>query len=39
MKLGTQLVSFGGGARYYPETPASGPSWGLRLTFTLLYPK
>ena len=39
MKLGTQLVSFGGGVRYYLESPAGGPSWGLRLTFTLLYPK
>jgi hypothetical protein len=38
-KLGSQLVSFGAGARYYFETPAGGPSWGLRLNITLLYPK
>jgi len=39
MKLGSQLVSIGGGVRYYFETPAGGPDWGLRATFTLLYPK
>jgi hypothetical protein len=38
-RLGTQLVSVGGGVRYYVESPAGGPAWGLRLTFTLLYPK
>jgi hypothetical protein len=39
MKLGTQLVSISGGVRYYFETPPGGPQWGLRLVFTLLYPK
>jgi hypothetical protein len=39
MKLGTQLVSIGGGVRYYVETPTGGPQWGLRLIFTLLFPK
>jgi hypothetical protein len=39
MKLGNQLVSIGGGVRYYVEKPAGGPDWGLRLSFTLLYPK
>lgn len=38
-KLGEQLVSFQGGARYYLEAPDNGPEWGLRLTFTLLFPK
>jgi len=38
MKLGGQLCSVGGGARYYLATPPGGASWGLRLTFTLLYP-
>jgi hypothetical protein len=39
MKLGTQLVSVGAGVRYYVETPPGGPNWGLRIVFTLLYPK
>jgi hypothetical protein len=38
-KLGSQLVSIGGGVRYYLESPAGGSTWGLRLTFTLLFPK
>lgn len=38
-KLGGQLVSIGGGAKYYVEAPDGGPEWGLRLVFTLLYPK
>jgi hypothetical protein len=38
-KFGTQLVSIGGGVRYYLESPAGGPSWGLRFTLTFLFPK
>ena len=38
-KIGKQLVSYQGGIRYYFEAPEGGPEWGLRLTFTLLYPK
>jgi hypothetical protein len=38
-KLGGQLVSIGGGVRYYFEAPTGGPNWGLRFTFTLLFPK
>ena len=38
-KLGGQLVSYGGGVRYYFETPGDGPDWGVRLIVTLLYPK
>jgi Putative MetA-pathway of phenol degradation len=38
-KIGSQLVSIGGGVRYYAESPAGGPDWGLRLFLTLLYPK
>lgn len=38
-KLGSQLVSVGGGVRYYFEAPSGGPNWGLRFTFTLLFPK
>jgi len=38
-KIGTQLVSYYGGARYYLEAPDGGPDWGPRFTFTLLFPK
>ena len=38
-KIGGQMVSFAGGARYYVETPPGGPDWGLRFVVTLLYPK
>jgi len=38
-KLGGQLVSIGGGARYYVEGSDNAPTWGLRVVFTLLYPK
>jgi hypothetical protein len=39
MKLGPQLVSIGGGVRYYVETPPGGPQWGLRVIVTLMFPK
>jgi hypothetical protein len=38
-KIGSQLVSYSGGARYYFDAPDGGPDWGLRFVFTLLYPK
>lgn len=38
-KIGGQLVSVAGGARYYVEAPDGGPEWGLRSVFTLLYPR
>ena len=38
-KVGPQLVSFGAGVRAYFTSPTDGPSWGLRLTITLLYPR
>ncbi len=39
-KLGNQLVSVGGGVRYWADGPDSGPhGWGFRLVFTLLFPK
>ena len=38
-RIGTQLVSYQGGVRYYLEAPDSGAEWGLRFTFTLLFPK
>jgi len=39
-KIGDQLMSLGGGVRYWAYGPDSGPhGWGLRLVMTLLYPK
>ena len=38
-KIGTQLVSYQGGVRYYADAPDGGPDWGVRFVFTLLYPK
>jgi hypothetical protein len=38
-KFGNQLVSVGGGARVYLETPDGGADWGLRFMVTLLYPR
>jgi hypothetical protein len=40
MRFGNQLVQIGGGFRYWVTTPDTGPEdWGLRLQFTLLYPR
>lgn len=39
LPLGKQLVSIAGGVRYYVEAPDAGAEWGLRLVFTLLFPK
>ncbi|MEO8350100.1 MAG: transporter [Chthoniobacteraceae bacterium] len=39
LRIGKQPVSIQLGARYYAETPSGGPEWGLRLNFTLLFPK
>jgi hypothetical protein len=39
-KIGNQLVSVGGGVRYWAESPVGGPhGWGGRLFVTLLFPK
>lgn len=39
-KVGDQLVSFGGGVRYWADGPQGGPhGWGLRLSVTLLFPR
>lgn len=38
-RIGGQLVSYYGGARYFFESPAGGADWGLRFTLTLLYPR
>ena len=37
--MGKQPVSMGGGVRYYASAPRDGPNWGLRLIFTMLFPK
>lgn len=40
MKLGSQLVSAGGGIRYWAESTDAGPEYfGVRLQFVLLIPK
>lgn len=40
MKIGKQLVSIGGGVRYWVESPTTGPKdFGVRFTVTLLFPK
>jgi hypothetical protein len=39
LKLGGQLISVGGGARYYVAGPDTAPDWGLRLILTFLFPK
>ncbi len=38
-RIGKQLVSYQGGIRYYLEASDTAPEWGLRFTFTLLYPR
>jgi len=39
LKIGGQLVSVGGGARYYVAGPDTAPDWGLRVIVTFLFPK
>jgi hypothetical protein len=40
MRFGTQLVSLGGGVRYWLDSPDSGAEGlGLRITVTLLFPR
>ena len=38
-KISKSPVSLSVGGRYYAESPAGGPDWGLRVVFTLLFPK
>ncbi len=39
-RMGSQLVSIGGGLRYWADSPDNGPEGvGMRLSFTLLFPK
>jgi hypothetical protein len=37
-RVGSQMLSWAGGVRYYAETPGDGPEWGVRLVLTLLFP-
>ena len=40
LRFGNQLVSLGGGVRYWLDSPDSGAEGlGLRLTVTLLFPR
>lgn len=39
LKVGGQPLQIFAGARYYLETPAGGPDWGLRFGITFLFPK
>lgn len=39
-KIGDQLISYGGGIKYYAQSPEGGPEgWGARVVFTMLFPK
>lgn len=38
-RIGKQLVSYQAGVRYFLEAPDNAAQWGLRFTFTLLYPR
>lgn len=37
--MGKQLTSLSVGGRVYFDKPQGGPDWGLRVVFTLLFPK
>jgi hypothetical protein len=40
LRAGDQLLQIGGGVRYWLDSPEGGPEgWGLRFTFTLLFPR
>ncbi len=38
-KVGDQAVQVGLGGKYYAVSPDGGPEWGIRMIFTLLFPK
>jgi len=38
-KMGKQRVQIGIGGRYYVAKPTGDADWGLRLIFTMLFPK
>jgi hypothetical protein len=39
LKVSGQPLTLQAGYRYYADAPTGGPDWGLRFTFTLLFPK
>jgi hypothetical protein len=39
LRISGQPLSLQLGYRYYADAPTGGPDWGLRFTFTLLFPK
>ena len=39
IKLGGMPMQFQLGVKYYAESPAGGPDWGLRFAVTFLFPK
>lgn len=40
LKVGSQIIQVGGGARYWADSPDNGPEdWGFRLQLTFLFPK
>jgi hypothetical protein len=39
VKLGPLPIQLQLGYRYYAERPIGGPGWGIRFTFTFLFPK
>jgi hypothetical protein len=40
LKIGPQIVSVGGGVRYWADSPDNGPDdWGARIQLTFLFPK
>jgi len=39
-KIGSQLISYGGGVTYWAEAPYNGPEgWGARFSLTFIFPK
>jgi len=39
-KIGNQMISYGGGVKYYADSPDGGPKgWGARFVFTMMFPK
>ena len=39
LKLGPLPIQLQLGYRYYAERPIGGPGWGIRFTFTFLFPR
>lgn len=39
LKVGSQRIQLGLGARHWVETPRGGPDWGLRANLVLLFPR